>query len=113
MRKSTKVKEIPKFKSEDEEHEFWATHDATDFFDFTKAILNPAMPNLKPSTETISIRLPKGMLDRIKMMANQKDMPYQSLMKHMLAEKVAEATPPYSAAAAKSVTKPKAKSAKK
>jgi predicted DNA binding CopG/RHH family protein len=54
-------------------------------------------PELKPSTETISLRLPKGMLERIKVLANQKDMPYQSLMKHMLSEKVAESTPPYSA----------------
>lgn len=90
-----KLKTLPRFESEDAEREFWDTHDMTDYFDLSKAIRNPLMPKLKPSTETISIRLPKGMLDRIKMMANAKDMPYQSLMKHMLAEKVAEATPPY------------------
>lgn len=90
-----KIKDIPVFESEDAEREFWDTHDMTDYFDLSKAVRNPVFPNLKPSTETISIRLPKGMLDRIRMMANEKDMPYQSLMKHMLSEKVAESTPPY------------------
>lgn len=94
MKKS--VKNIPNFKSEDVEREFWAKHDATDYFDLASA-KRVDFPNLKPSTESISLRLPKGLLDRIKSLANQKDMPYQSLMKHMLADKVRETTPPYSA----------------
>lgn len=53
-----KLKPIPKFKNEDEEAEFWATHDSTDYFDISKAIVNPSFPNLKPSTKTITIRDP-------------------------------------------------------
>ena len=83
-----KLKLIPKFKNEDEEREFWATHDATDYFDMSKAIVNPVFPNLKPSTQSISLRLPKYLLERIKQLANAKDVPYQSLMKIFLAERV-------------------------
>ena len=71
---------IPKFKNEDEEREFWATHSSLDYFDWSKAAF-VRFPNLKPSTETISIRLPKWMLDDIKVQANKKDVPYQSLIK--------------------------------
>jgi len=82
-----KLKKIPKFKTEDEEREFWATHDSTDYVDWSKA--EPVIfPNLKPSTETISLRLPQYLLDRIKQLANFRDVPYQSLIKIFLAERV-------------------------
>lgn len=87
-KKNKKLKSIPKFKNEDEERDFWATHDVTDYFDMSKAIKNPAFPNLKPSTQTISLRLPQYLLERIKQLANAKDVPYQSLMKIFLAERV-------------------------
>ena len=82
-----KKKTIPKFKSEDEEREFWATHDATEFIDFTQA-QSATFANLKPSVKAISIRLPESLLDSIKVIANKRDMPYQSLMKVLLAEAV-------------------------
>lgn len=82
-----KLKSIPPFKNEDEEFEFWSTHDTTEYFDVSKA--EPVIfPNLKPSTETISLRLPQFLLARIKQIANFKDVPYQSLMKIFLAERV-------------------------
>lgn len=85
--KSKKI--IPVFKSESDENKFWNKTDATEYFDFkSKAKLN--FPNLKYSTETISIRLPKSLLDDIKIMANKNDIPYQSLIKILLAEKIAE-----------------------
>lgn len=83
-----KYKSIPKFKSEDEERKFWASHDSTEYIDWNKAIKNPVFPNLKPSTESISLRLPKYLLERIKQIAKAKDVPYQSLMKIFLAEKI-------------------------
>ena len=89
-----KTRKIPKFESEDEERDFWAKESPLDYFDPGKAT-RVVFPDLKPSTETISLRLPKGLLERIKSLANQKDMPYQSLMKHILSDKVREATPPY------------------
>lgn len=81
---------MPKFKNEAEERRFWSTHDSTDYIDWDKAIKDPSFPNLKPSTEAISLRLPKYLLTRIKELANSKDVPYQSLMKIMLAEKINE-----------------------
>lgn len=84
-----KLKKIPRFKNEDAERDFWARHDLTDYFDVDKA--EPVIfPNLKPTTESISIRLPSFLLARIKEIANFKDVPYQSLMKIFLAEKVRE-----------------------
>lgn len=83
-----KSKPIPKFKNEDQEREFWATHDVTDYFDMSRAIVNPKFPNLKPSTQSISLRLPSYLLERIKQLANSKDVPYQSLMKVFLVERV-------------------------
>lgn len=84
-----KIKAIPKFKNEDEERDFWATHDTTEYFDTSKPIkLN--LSKLKPSTESISIRLPQYLLARIKQLANFKDVPYQSLIKIFLAERVAK-----------------------
>lgn len=88
MSKNKQIKPIPKFKNEDEERNFWATHSATDYFDMSKAIKNPVFPNLKPTTESISLRLPKYLLARIKQLANAKDVPYQSLMKVFLSERV-------------------------
>ena len=85
-----KLKKIPNFKNEEEEREFWASHDSTEYVDWSKAE-RVIFPNLKPSTETISLRLPEYLLARIKQIANFKDVPYQSLMKIFLAEKVEEA----------------------
>ncbi len=78
---------LPKFKNEDEERDFWDTHDLTEYFDMSKD--EPVvLPNLKPSTQTISIRLPEYLLARIKQLANFRDVPYQSLIKIFLAERV-------------------------
>ncbi len=85
MRKN--LKPIPKFKNEDEERDFWATADSSEYFDWSKAE-QVIFPNLKPSTETISLRLPQYLLARIKQLANARDVPYQSLMKIFLAERV-------------------------
>jgi len=80
-------KKTPDFKTEAEEREFWETHDSTEYVDWNNAQVT-AFPNLKPSTKTISIRLPEGLLERIKIEANKRDMPYQSLIKVWLAEDV-------------------------
>jgi predicted DNA binding CopG/RHH family protein len=80
-------KKIPKFNSEDEERDFWATHDSTEYVDWKRA-KRIKFPNLKPSTRTISIRLPESMLDDLKVLANKKDVPYQSLLKIYLAERI-------------------------
>lgn len=82
-----KFKPMPKFKNEDEEREFWATHDSTEYINWAEAE-EVIFPNLKPSTESISLRLPGWLLARIKQIANSKDVPYQSLMKIFLAERV-------------------------
>ena len=84
-----KLKLIPRFKNEDQERDFWATADSSEYFDWSKAE-RVIFPNLKPSTESISLRLPKYLLASIKELANKKDVPYQSLMKIFLAEKVEE-----------------------
>ncbi len=85
-----KLKKIPRFKNEDEEDKFWANHDSTDYFDIKKAIINPVFPNLKLSTKTITIRVPESLLNDLKVIANKKDVPYQSLVKIFLDEKVKE-----------------------
>jgi predicted DNA binding CopG/RHH family protein len=89
MRKRTKPsrKAIPRFASEDAERQFWAQHDTTDYFDWTNAA-QPSLPSLKPSTTSISLRLPVSMLEELKALANEKDVPYQSLMKVYLAERL-------------------------
>jgi predicted DNA binding CopG/RHH family protein len=79
---------IPKFKNEDEEREFWATHSPLDYFD-AKHAKRAAFPNLKPSLKSISIRLPEDMLEELKVLANKKDVPYQSLAKIFLARQIA------------------------
>jgi predicted DNA binding CopG/RHH family protein len=85
----SKAKRLPEFKTEAEERAFWEKHDSSEFLDWRKAKL-AAFPNLKPSTKTISLRLPEGLLDRIKIEANKRDMPYQSLIKAWLADDVEE-----------------------
>ena len=77
----------PTFKSEAAERAFWEKHDSSDYVDWSQAA--PALfPNLKPSTTTISLRLPESLLDRIKIEANKRDMPYQSLIKAWLANDI-------------------------
>ena len=83
----TTRKAIPSFRSEEAEREFWATADSTEYFDWSTA-RRAVFPNLKPSTATISLRLPQGMLDELKVLANQRDVPYQSLLKVFLAERI-------------------------
>jgi predicted DNA binding CopG/RHH family protein len=82
-----KLKSIPAFKTEAEERKFWEMHDSADYVDWSKAE-RVRLPNLKPSTTVISIRLPLGLLEQIKIAANKRDVPYQSLIKIWLAEKV-------------------------
>lgn len=84
---SKPVKAPPKFKSEAAEKAFWEAHDSSEYVDWGKA-KSVAMPNLKPSTRTISLRLPEMLLDSIKREANKRDIPYQSLIKAWLAEDV-------------------------
>ena len=86
------LKQLPQFKNEDEERKFWANHDLLDYFDINKAIVNPVFPNLKPSSRTVSIRLPEWLIASLKTLANKRDVPYQSLVKMFLAEKVKEET---------------------
>ncbi len=85
MRKQTKA--VPKFASEAEEKAFWESHDTTDYLDWSKA-RNAVLPNLKPTTRTISLRLPQHLLDSLKVAANARDVPYQSLIKVWLQEKL-------------------------
>ncbi len=80
-------KPIPRFKNENAEREFWASHDSTEFIDWRKAG-RATLPNLKPSSQTISLRLPKPMLARLKQLANKRDVPYQSLLKMFVAERL-------------------------
>ncbi len=82
-----KVKKPPEFKTEAEERIFWESHDSSDYFDWNKAH-SATLANLKPSTKTISLRLPESLLIRIKIEANKRDMPYQSLIKAWLADDV-------------------------
>jgi len=81
-------KRIPKFKSEDEERDFWATHSPLDYFN-SKKLKRASFPKLKPSLKSISIRLPEDMLAELKILANKKDVPYQSLAKIYLARQIA------------------------
>jgi predicted DNA binding CopG/RHH family protein len=81
------TKPLPTFASEAEERAFWESHDSADYVDWTKA-KRVVLPNLKPTTKTISLRLPQHLLDAIKTAANSRDVPYQSLIKVWLQEKV-------------------------
>ncbi|MFZ8915667.1 MAG: BrnA antitoxin family protein, partial [Pseudomonadales bacterium] len=84
-----KLKKAPEFKTEDAERAFWAEHDSSEYLDWSAA--EPLrLPRLKPSTETISLRLPKHLLERIRLTANSRDVPYQSLIKLWLQEKLQE-----------------------
>jgi len=82
-----RLKPIPEFANEAEERAFWETHDTTEYLDWSLA-QNVVLPNLKPSTQTISLRLPQHLLDAIKSAANARDVPYQSLIKVWLQEKL-------------------------
>ena len=83
---SKKPKLVPKFRTEAEERRFWQTHDSTEYVDWSRAE-RVRLPNLKPSTTSISLRLPVMLLERIKVVANKQDVPYQSLIKTWLADK--------------------------
>ena len=85
---SRKPKPIPVFRDEARERHFWEAHNSSDYVDWSTA-KRARFPNLKPSTTSISLRLPLALLERIKIAANKRDMPYQSLIKVWLAEKVA------------------------
>lgn len=76
-----------KFKNEDAERKFWSSHDSTDYIDWKKG-KKIILSNLKPSVKTISIRFPEIMLEELKLLANKRDVPYQSLLKMFLAEKI-------------------------
>jgi predicted DNA binding CopG/RHH family protein len=80
-------KPIPRLKSEDAGREFWANHDSAEFIDWRKG-KRTTLPNLKPSSQTISLRLPKPMLARLKLLANKRDVPYQSLLKMFVADRL-------------------------
>lgn len=82
------LKRVPVFHSEDEERAFWATADSTEYVDWSKA-KRAVFPNLKPSSTTISIRLPETLLSELRLLANERDVPYQSLLKVYLADRVA------------------------
>lgn len=84
-------KTIPEFASEDEERQFWATHDSSRYLDWNTA-QHTRLPNLKPTLKTISLRLPVSMIEQLKVLANQRDVPYQSLLKIFLAERLAQET---------------------
>lgn len=81
------LKEIPTFQSEDEEREFWATQDSTEYINWAEAEA-VILPKLKPSTRTISLRLPELMLNELRIIANKRDIPYQSLIKVFLKERI-------------------------
>jgi len=89
MPKPRQLKAIPRFSSEAQERAFWEEHDTVDFVDWSHAKAG-VFPNLKPSTETISLRLPLGLLVALKLLANKRDIPYQSLLKVYLAERIAQ-----------------------
>jgi predicted DNA binding CopG/RHH family protein len=84
-----KLKPIPRFRSHEEAGEFWMTHDTTEYLDWSKG-KRLRFTKLRPSTATISLRLPQAMLDDLRALANQRDVPYQSLLKFYLAERIAQ-----------------------
>ncbi len=89
MPKQAKRRPIPSFSSEEREREFWAAKDSSKYIDWSQAE-NVGLPNLRPSTRTISIRLPEPMIERLKVLANKRDVPYQSLLKLFVAERIEE-----------------------
>ena len=84
-----RIRKIPKFENEVQERDFWASHDSTDFVDWRQAE-RVKLPNLRPTTRTISIRLPEPMIERLKVLANKRDVPYQSLLKMFVADRIEE-----------------------
>lgn len=84
-----RLKPIPKFKTDEEEAKFWNSHDTTEYIDWTKAPRG-VFPNLRPSSEPVSLRMPSNILARVKMRAKELDVPYQSLMKQYIAKGVLE-----------------------
>ncbi len=80
-------KTLPKFQNEEQEREFWAHHDSADYLDW-KPGQRVVLPNLRPSSQTISIRLPKPMVAQLKLLANKRDVPYQSLLKMFVADRL-------------------------
>ena len=84
-----KLKPVPRFASDQEAAEFWDTHDSTEYVDWSRA-QRAVFPNLKLTTQTISLRMPAGLLAELRMIANSRDIPYQSLIKQILAERVRE-----------------------
>jgi predicted DNA binding CopG/RHH family protein len=82
-----KLKEIPKFEDEEQERNFWANENSTEYIDWKKAE-SVVLPNLKPTTTTISLRISESMLNKIRLVANQRDVPYQSLIKIFLKERI-------------------------
>jgi predicted DNA binding CopG/RHH family protein len=101
-------KKIPKFRTEAQERAFWQKHDSNDYIDWSQAI-NARFPNLSPSRVTISIRLPEMLLNDIKILANKRDVPYQSLIKMLLVEKMVSNKQPLSDKKPKRRTKAKTK----
>ena len=89
MPKRKPLKPISKFETEAQEQEVWSAHDSTDYVDWSPA-QRVTFGRLKPSTQTISIRLPAALLEDLKLLANKRDVPYQSLLKIFLAERVAQ-----------------------
>jgi predicted DNA binding CopG/RHH family protein len=83
------VRKLPKFESEDQERQFWATHDSTEYVNWRQG-QRVKLPNLRPTTRVISIRLPETMIESLKVLANKRDVPYQSLLKMYVAEKLEE-----------------------
>ena len=83
------MKKVPKFKTEAEERAFWANADSSDYIDWSQA-KRVLLPNIKPSLRTISLRLPELMLEELKLIANKKDVPYQSLIKIFLSERLSK-----------------------
>ena len=88
------LKKIPEFKTEAEERVFWESNDSSEYVSWGEAA-RASLANLKPSTKTISLRLPETLLDQIKIEANKRDVPYQSLIKAWIAEDVRESRAPY------------------
>lgn len=86
-KRQKKLKTLPVFKTEDEEREFWTTHDSMDYLDWSRAE-RASLPELKPSSRTISLRLPVAMITNLKVLANKRDVPYQSLLKSFLADRL-------------------------
>lgn len=84
-----KFKPVPKFASHEEAGEFWMSHDTTEYLDWSKA-QKVRFARLRPSTATISLRLPQAMLEALRVLANERDVPYQSLLKVYLAERIAQ-----------------------